>query len=262
MKVNVSVLLMLVAMPLFSTAGSPFFFRVTSTQTTQITSFNSAETITWSNVNIPSTCQVEWSPSLSGIWLTNHFPEVACTSIVTICTMPIAFSTGTQSPILSQSINQPVLVYGPDVSVDMDKDGVPDVTVRRYVLSNGEVSDDIVDVGADVSQLILRPYTNGEPISATPPSPDVWTTYQWDMSIASGPFMDSSGFTHGPWAGVTNAYLAVRLIRNGGAHYGWINIDFPQVLVGGSSNLYTTECHVLSSGLHAEPNAAIMAGQK
>ncbi len=176
--------------------------------------------------------------------------------------MPIAFSTGTQSPILNQCINLPVLVYGPDVSVDMDKDGLPDVTVRRYVLTNGEVSDDIVDVGADIPQVILRPYAFGEPISATLPSTDVWTTYQWEMNIAHGPFMNPSGFTHGPWAGVTNAYLPVRLIRNGGIHYGWINIAFPQVLVGGSTNLYTTECRVLTTGLHAEPNAAIMAGQK
>lgn len=262
MKAIAVALLLLV--PAFGIAGDAYFFRVVSTQTTHITNFDQPDSLSWSNSVVPAASQIEWTPDLRGLWLTNHFAAVQCTSAVTELEFPSVFSTGHPSTVLHQKLNAPVSGGGPQNYVDLDADGTWDVQFRYYILTNWDTYDEFVDVDADRPAIILSPYTNGQLISAVPTTaPDTWTVYQYSMNLAIRDVESPDpGFPRGPWAGVTNAYLPVRLSRPAGYHYGWIALQFDFQLMGGPTNWYLTNTEITDCGLNAVPGQPIRAGQK
>lgn len=242
--------------PLVGVADDAYFFRVVSTQTTQIVGFSPADGVVWSNAAVPSPCQIEWTPDLRGLWLTNHFPLALSTTAVVTCVMPSVFSTGQPSTVLYQHVNGVAGDGGPGNKVDLDADGTWDVQFRQYYLTNWEVTDELLDVNADRPAIILTPYTNGQLISQIPSPPDIWTVYKWSMNLGIRRVGGSDpGFTGGPWAGVTNGYLPVRMSLPGGFHYGWIALELQPT--GGLVRTQITDC-----GLNAVPGQSIKAGQK
>ena len=250
------VLAAMLVVPTVAIGGDAFFFRIASTQTTHIVDLTTSDGVSWSNAVVPSDCQVEWTPDLRGLWLTNHFSPVSCTTAVAACQIPLVFSTGQPSTVLYQQVGGIAGDGGPGNTVDLDADGTWDIQVRHYYLTNWEVTDELLDVDADRPAIILTPYTNGQLISQAPSPPDAWTLYKWSMNLAirrvGGP---DPGFTGGPWAGVTNGYLPVRMSLPGGFHYGWIALEL--MPTGGLVRTQITDC-----GLNAVPDQSIKAGQK
>lgn len=246
----------LLFLPALSIASDAYFFRVTATQATDIVAFAPSDDVQWSNSTWPSVCQVEWTPNLRGLWLTNHFSEVVCTTAIATCQIPTIFSAAQPSSVLHQQINGVASDGAPGNTVDLDADGTWDIQFRKYLLTNGDVTDELLDVDADIPAIILTPYTNGQLISKAPSPPDAWTVYQWSRNLAirrvGGP---DPGFTGGPWAGVTNAYLPVRMSLPGGFHYGWVALDLQPT--GGLVRTWIVDC-----GLNANPGQPIKAGQK
>ena len=242
--------------PVISLADDAYFFRVVSTQTTHIVHFTPANEMAWSNATFPASCLIEWTPDLRGLWLTNHFSTVVCTTAVVTSQIPMVFSTGQPSAVLYQQVNGVAGDGGPGNTVDLDADGTWDVQFRQYYLTNWEVTDELLDVDADRPAIILTPYTNGQIISQAPSPPDSWTVYKWPMNLAIRRVGGSDpGFTGGPWADVTNGYLPVRMSLSGGFHYGWIALELQPT--GGMVRTRITDC-----GLHAVPGHSIQAGQK
>lgn len=244
--------------PIVCIADDAYFFRVVSTQTTHIVAFAPANEIAWSNTIVPSSCRIEWTAALRGLWLTNHFAHVVSTAAVATCEIPQVFSTGQPSTVLYQQVNGIAGGHngGPGNTVDIDADGTWDVQFRQYVLTNGEVTGELLDVDADRPAIILTPYTNGQLISQTPSPPDTWTVYKWPRTLASrlvgGP---DPGFTGGSWAGVSNAYFPVRMSLPSGFHYGWIGLSLQPT--GGLVRTRIVDCV-----LNAVPGQSLTAGQK
>jgi hypothetical protein len=83
------------------------------------------------------------------------------------------------------------------------------------------------------------------------------------MWLASRDFNDQPPeFTRGPWGGVTNAFLSVRMALQGGYHFGWIQLAFKLALIEGSTNMYWMRFQIPDCGLNAVPGEAIKAGQR
>lgn len=240
-------------------SDEPTFFRIQSTQTTKIISLAQADVITWSNHTVPAPCQIYWTPSLHGLWITNYFLPIVATSTLESAVVPSAFTTGDPSHVLYRLVNQRIH-YGQDTAVDLNADGDVDIRFRRNCIGAPEGPYyETIDVVPEAVQAILRPFTNGESIL---PEGDAWTSTHYPYTIASRPCGATGPFTDQEWANVTNGFLPVRTTESGKEHYGWVHLVFYDEIVFGTTDIYSTVAEVIDSGLNAKEGAGIGAGDQ
>jgi hypothetical protein len=264
MKAIACVVLMAVATLSFAAQRSQFF-RVVSTHPTHITSISADGTIVWSNSVSNATCMVEWSPLADGIWITNDLPgPVHWPGMVGEITLPDVFLTGTPSTVVSRRFTETISPVGPPTQLDIDGDAHIDLTFSRTALGTDDIPQSAWDEYVEVrgSEIILAPQDAG--ILIGPPSTNansfssyrygVWLThYGWRIESGMYPWQP-------PWGTVTNGYLGVRLRIDGKQHYGWVNIDFVDVLIGGTTNQYWPSCRVRGCAYETVPGKGIIAG--
>lgn len=268
--------LILAVVPSAGRGNPSYFYRIVSTQATAITDFTYADGITWSNTTTPAHCAVQWSPVLGGLWLTNHFPgSTLCTTAVHRIALPEPFHTGTPSTLLYQQGQEATLSGAwPHHRIDLTRDGTEELVFDTVFLSTDDVPPSGHYAGLHLqtrtSEIILRPYTNGESITATPPSGDTWQaatgyhyltpiacdiTIHWDTETVST-------YPHGPWYGVTTAYLPVRVTVNNNHHYGWVQLALDYQPIVSGTEVWWGEYRIIDCAVQALPNTPIRAGER
>ena len=238
--------------PLTVWAEGPYFFRVVSTQQTQMMSFHHDGAITWSNVDVNAKCSIEWSYAMDGIWLTNHFSgEIQPSNCFQTIQLPDRFLEGVPSTIVQKELGQSVTYY-PDVTVDMNDDGIVDITFFRYAIGDPEGMSSVKYWAAKGSELCAAPFTTGTMIGAA----CSWTSSTWQVTLASCPCITEPwGPVYGPWGGFSywdscTAYLPLKFLVDGKIHYGWI-----YMALSGSGDWTLYSC-----AYEAIPNKGVVAG--
>ena len=220
-------------------------------------------------------CQIQWTPALGGYWLTNHCP--ATVLVTGSNTIPISSTIATGTPSTVLWCSDPVLNrsrYGGDQSVDVDRDGIEDFLLTRQTLSTDDVPSsgsttwlELTARGAEVSPLPAEAGTTIHGIEGGGPD-DLFSSRSVLIYRISESEYDEHGFVKaevhefGPWAGVTEACIPVRLRRGGRSHLGWVRLRLPHIIVNGVTSIWADGFMVLDSGLQALPGTPIVAGER
>lgn len=254
--------------------GEARFFRIVSTQATQIVSFDPAVGITWSNTVVPSVCGVEWTPDMRGLWLTNHLAaSVLRTGRLHHVAMPGIFATGTPSTVVYHAPGSATFRVMDSVGVDLDGDGGEDILFWVEMLSSCDVPPSTHYMGLHVetrdAEVIIGPYTNGQEIAEVPDSGDTWiSTDRYGPTLVSSwlhyDWEDGGGegSSEGPWYGVRNACLPVRANIDGRFHYGWVRLSLAYMRFNGITDFWMMDYDILDCGLQAVPDKSIRAGAR
>ncbi|NQU41152.1 MAG: hypothetical protein HQ523_14465 [Lentisphaerae bacterium] len=266
--------LLLAVMPRVGRGSSACFYRVVSTQATTITHFDSAVGLTWSNAATPAECIIQWTPALTGLWLTNHFPcSILSTSTYDRAIIPTELMTGTPSTIFYQASGGEMTPAWPSRRIDIDRNGSADLSFDTEFLSTDDVPSSGHSAGLRLetlnAEIILRPYTNGEVISESPPSGDTWqsaTGYHYFEVVGTTMNIDWETeeidiYPRGPWQGVTTAYLPVRLRLCQQWHYGWVQMKLDTQPLIDDREIWWGEYTIIDCALQAMPNTPIQAGE-
>jgi hypothetical protein len=207
------------------------------------------------------------------LWLTNHFPtSTLCTTLLHHINMPGVFATGTPSTVIYHAPGAAFRVMD-SMGVDLGRDGEEDILFKSESISSCDVPSSThyaaLLVETRNAEIITRPYTNGEAITETQASGDVWAAAprHGQTFVSSWLHFDwveggGEGYSQGPWYGTSDAYLPVRVEVNSRYHYGWIRLKLSYLRFNNVTDFWLGDYRILDSGLQAVPGESIRAGQK
>jgi hypothetical protein len=166
------------------------------------------------------------------------------------------------------------LVSGPEyLGGDLDADGSRDVSLWVESISSTDVPSSshytALHVETHSAEVILRPYTNGESIIATPED-----GYPWISAAHYGPALICSsmvfdfehgggeGVTWGPWFGKREAFLPVRLLRGERTLYGWVRVSLAYFTFNGVADFWFGDFRIGDCGLQTAAGMGLRAGER
>jgi hypothetical protein len=223
----------------------------------RIVSFHSNGELTWSNRVTNAQYRVEWAGSITGPWLTND-PQftVSSTSLVTTIQVPMHYRVVwlDAPPIRFTTLSTP-FPYSGTVGVDVTCDGGNDLSLRSTLNSIPEGGLTAQSVHFEGIEIVTNPVPVGTMIDSN-------LTWQSPPVFVAGRTTLGGPFTQGPWAGITNAYMPIRLTQGISQHYGWINIqEYEYLLEGGPTNIWFKNLRLETSGYNSIPGESLEAGQ-
>lgn len=226
-----------------------------------ITSYDSGK-LTWSNRVANAQYRVEWTTSPADQWQTNNpVFTVSSTSNVTSIDIPMYYRVmWLDAPsIRLKTLNEGMPLSG-SISFDLDDDHTNDLTFTGELKSIPEGGLTSHALYAKDAEYYPSPVLEGFLIDSN---------LQWESSsvyLASRTNIFGA-FAHGPWAGVTNAFLPFRLLRDAEYLYGWVHItehktvttmdpiEKPPII------LTQHQLRLEEAAYETIPNKAVLAGQ-
>ena len=222
----------------------------------RIVSLDASGLLTWSNRLPNATYRVEWTSSLTESWQTNPpSTTVTTTNVVIPLTTAMHFRIVWLDPpsIRFSSLGWGLPYWGTS-SVDLNEDGIPDISFQTtiYSIPEGGFSEQIIQVRGP--KVVTTPYTHGTLIDSNLTWESTPATFARRTTF-NGPFT-------GPWVVGTNAYMPIQFQISTNTHYGWLNVEEYQYLIeGGPTDLWVHSYRLVDAAYETIPDQSIDAGQ-
>ncbi len=147
----------------------------------------------------------------------------------------VVFAQASDAEIVYTNVNQPVILNGTPLSIDVNNDGSADFTLTNFSSLSGGLGFFFLTIaptqgGNEVLQIsshkktVAAALSSGHQIGAK----SSFRKNPARLYMARNKFNTSTGSSYGPWLSVEYAYLGLKFVINGQTHYGWAQVKFSQ----------------------------------